>query len=172
MVTKLVAMLGVELQLDKDLVPDGAPQNGRTALRMVLYLSSDHKLVATVLGHGGSGCSHACFLCKWRRGMERFALGEQAGIQKRTNESITEAARWAETYLRPIAIAAEKVRHLRSPPWQFDSECTHSPMQLHAACGALCSVVTMHYADAGASHSRILLLACRWRKRRQLRSAC
>ena len=56
---------GIDLELDAEL-RSWAPRRMRT-LRVELYLCSDHKLVATVLGHGGAGCKSCCPLCQWTK---------------------------------------------------------------------------------------------------------
>jgi hypothetical protein len=65
-------------------------------LRVIWHLCSDHKLVATFGGFGGSGVNNPCFICNWARD------SPFAEVKKRGDLQILRSGEWADTFLKPL----------------------------------------------------------------------
>lgn len=61
------------------------------------FLCSDHKLICTAMGHGGSGCSRPCPWCDWQRGGN-----SEQDLQHRTQAEAAQAAQWSVQYAEPL----------------------------------------------------------------------
>lgn len=81
-----------------------APAACAGELAVEWIMSSDHKLVTMVLGHGGAGCSCACPFCEWVRAEARRVH------VARTTEGMARMAHLATTYVKPLSAAIQEVR--------------------------------------------------------------
>ena len=89
-------------------LPDDLASDQTRQLQVDWCLGSDFKLVALMLGHGGSGCKNGCVFCDWRRGEDRLG-------QDRSTDLVEKLNGWAHEYLAPLLQAQKQVR-VRSLP--------------------------------------------------------
>ena len=115
MIPALKALKGQGLELDVEL---RAMSRGVKRIKIEYFLCSDHKLVATVLGHGGAGCKSCCPLCDWRKSGIDNASGmfteggadAAAPYCAHTEEYMRKHSGYATRYLKPLQAANSAIR--------------------------------------------------------------